>query len=186
MVRAARAATTAGSLARCALSRVMTKPGHTELQHTPDRAHASDCERVNDARPPFDAPYPPLLANARWACCEVTLMIRPNPRAAIAGPNHWPSRNGAVRLTAMVRSQSCTVNDANGGRMLTPAQLTRMSTGPNAASASEAARETSERTARSALTQAAEPPPASIPAVASARRDSSRATRTTCAPARAS
>src|SRR5580692_10649837 len=158
MVRAARAATTAGSLARCALSRVITKPGHTELQHTPDRAHASDCERVKDARPPFDAPYPPLLANARWACCEVTLMIRPQPRAAIAGPNRWPSRNGAVRLTAMVRSQSCTLSDDSGGRMLTPAQLTRMSTDPNAASASEAARPTSSRNARSAGTKATSPP----------------------------
>src|SRR5580704_6193593 len=114
MVRAARAATTAGSLARCALSRVITKPGHTELQHTPDRAHASDCERVSDVRPPFEAPYPPLLAKARCACCDVTLMIRPQPRAAIAGPNRCPSRNGAVRLTASVRSQSSTRSDENG------------------------------------------------------------------------
>src|SRR5580693_3734440 len=142
----------------CALSRVATKPGHTELQHTPEAAHASDCERVNEARPPFDAPYPPLLANARWACCEVTLMIRPNPRAAIAGPNHWPSRNGAVRLTAMVRSQSCTLSDDSGGRMLIPAQLTRMSTDPNAASASVAARATLSRNARSAATHATPEP----------------------------
>src|SRR5271169_4342609 len=121
-----------------ALSRVATNPGHTELQHTPDRAHASDCDRVSAARPPLDAPYPPLFANARWACWEVTLMIRPQPREAIDGPNRWPSRNGAVRLTAIVRSQSAAVSEASGGRRLIPAQLRRMSGGPNAAAASSA------------------------------------------------
>src|ERR1700677_1133869 len=105
IVRAAIAAIRAGSLATAALSRVGTKPGHTELQHTPAAAQASDWDRVSAARPPLDAPYPPLFRNARWACCEVTLIIRPQPRAAINGPNRWPSRNGAVRLTAMVRSQ---------------------------------------------------------------------------------
>ena len=57
-------------------------------------------------------------------------MIRPQPRAAIAGPNRWPSRNGAVRFTAMVRSQSASVSSASGGRRLIPAQLTRMSGSP--------------------------------------------------------
>src|SRR5580692_8186182 len=146
MVRAASAAINSGSAAMCALSRVGTKPGHTELQHTPEEAHASDWDRVSEARPPFDAPYPPLFANARCACCEVTLIIRPQPRAAIKGPNRWPSRNGAVRLTAMVRSQSAMLSSASGGRTLTPAQFTRMSGGPNAASASSAARFTAART----------------------------------------
>src|ERR1700727_2322253 len=114
MVRAAMAAERSGSAATAALSRVGTNPGHTALQHTPDPAHASDCDRVKEARPPLDAPYPPLFANARPACCEVTLMIRPQPRAAIPGPNRWPSRNGAVRLTAMVRSQSARLSDSSG------------------------------------------------------------------------
>ena len=186
MVRAARAVIRSGSLARCALSRVATKPGHTELQHTPDRAQASDWDRVSEASPPLDAPYPPLFANARWACCEVTLMIRPQPRAAIKGPNRWPSRNGAVRLTAMVRSQSAVLSSASGGRRLTPAQLTRMSGGPNAAAAASAARSTSGRSARSALTQPASPPAARSASAARPSLSASRATSTTLAPASAS
>ena len=146
MVRAARAATRSGSAATCAFSRVGTNPGHTELQHTPDRAHASDCDRVSGGQARPSTPRTRrCCANARWACCEVTLMIRPQPRAAIAGPNRWPSRNGAVRLTAMVRSQSSTLSDGSGGRRLTPAQLTRMSGAPNAAAASSAARATAAR-----------------------------------------
>ncbi len=168
------------------MSRVATNPGHTELQHTPYEAHASDCDRVSAASPPLLAPYAPLFPNARCACCEVTLMIRPQPREAIEGPNRWPSRNGAVRLTAMVRSQSSTLSDGSGGRRLMPAQLTRMSGGPKSPSASSAARETSAREARSALTHAASPPAARIPSAAQPRRSGSRATSTTRAPARAS
>src|ERR1700742_3667359 len=56
IVRAAIAADRSGSRATCALSRVGTNPGHTELQHTPEGAHASDCDRVSAARPPLDAP----------------------------------------------------------------------------------------------------------------------------------
>ena len=175
-----------GRDATCALSRVATKPGHTELQHTPEAAQASDWDRVSDARPPFEAPYAPLFANARWACCEVTLTIRPQPRAAISGPNRWPSRNGAVRLTAMVVSQSAILSEPSGGRRLTPAQLTRMSGDPNAAAAPSAARSTSARSARSALTQATMAPASRSPAAATSSRSLSRATSTTRAPARAS
>ena len=113
-------------------------------------------------------------------------MIRPQPRSAMPGPNRWPSRNGAVRLTAIVASQSSTVSDPSGGRRLIPAQFTRMSGGPNASSAPEAARATSARSARSALTHAASAPPARSDAAASSSRSASRATSTTRAPARAS
>src|SRR5271170_792884 len=95
-VRAARAAERTGSDDTSVVSGVATNPGQTELTHTPDEAHASDWERVSDAMPPFDTPYPPLFPNARSACCDVTLMIRPQPLAAICGPNRWPSTNGAV------------------------------------------------------------------------------------------
>ena len=186
MVRAAIAAERAGSLATAALSRVGTNPGQTELQHTPERAHASDCERVSAARPPLDAPYPPLLPKARPACCEVTLTIRPHPRAAMDGPKRWPSRNGAVRFTAMVRSHSAGVSSASGGRRLTPAQLTRMSGSPKAAAADEAARSMAARSPRSALTPSAEHPCARSEPTESVSRRASRAISTTCAPARAS
>ena len=113
-------------------------------------------------------------------------MIRPQPRSAMSGPNRWPSRNGAVRLTAMVASQSATVSDPSGGRRLIPAQLTRMSGGPNADSASSAARAAMGRSARSALTHATSPPRPRIDAAAAPSRPASRATSTTLAPARAS
>src|SRR5258708_13231483 len=135
IVRAASAAERAGSLAASRVSGVITKPGEIALQHTPRGAHASDWDRVSDARPPLDAPYPPLFPNARTACCDATLMIRPQPRSAIGGPKRWPSRNGAVRLTAIVWSHSATVRPLIGGRRLTPAQLPRLSGSPNAAAA---------------------------------------------------
>ena len=156
------------------------------MQQTPERAQASDCERVSAARPPLDAPYPPLLAKARPACCEVTLTIRPQPRAAIDGPNRWPSRKGAVRFTAMVRSHWAGVSSASGGRRLIPAQLIRMSGSPKAVVAAAAASSTAARSLRSVLTQATEHPCACSEAAASSSRPRSCATRTTCAPARAS
>ncbi len=110
-------------------------------------------------------------------------MIRPQPRAAIPGPNRWPSRNGAVRLTAMVRSQSARLSDSSGGRMFTPAQLTRMSGSPNAAAACSAACSTPDLQDRSALTHAAWPPAARSPPAADSSRAASRATKTSRAPA---
>ncbi len=80
IVRAASAAERAGLLAASRVSGVITKPGEIALQHTPRGAHASDWDRVSDARPPLDAPYPPLFPNARTACWDATLMIRPQPR----------------------------------------------------------------------------------------------------------
>jgi hypothetical protein len=167
------------------VSGVATNPGHTEFTRTPDEAHASDWDRVSAARPPFDAPYPPLLPNARCACCDVTLMMRPQPRAAICGPNRCPSRNGAVRLTATSRSQCSSDSVPSGGRRFTPAQLTRMSGSPNAAAAADEARRTSVRSDKSALTQAAAQPAAHSEAEAADNRVGSRATRTTRAPANA-
>ncbi len=168
------------------MSGVATNPGQTELTHTPDEAHASDWERVSDARLPLDAPYPPLLPNARSACCDVTLMIRPQPRAAISGPNRWPSTNGAVTLTACIRSQCSSDSDASGGLRLTPAQLTRMSGSPKAAAAADAPRRTSARSARSALTHATSQPESRIDLQVAESRVGSRATITTRAPANAS
>ena len=56
IVRAASAATRAGSLAASAVSGVGTKPGETALQHTPLAAQASDWDRVSETTPPLDAP----------------------------------------------------------------------------------------------------------------------------------
>lgn len=164
----------------------MTKPGHTELQQTPDEAHASDWERVSAARPPFEAPYPPLLPNAFSACCDVTLMIRPQPRPAIPGPNRCPSRNGAVRFTAIVASHSASDIDPSGGRRLIPAQFTRMSGSPNNPAALSAIHRTESRAARSPATQPATHPSADMRSAVPASVAAVLATSTTRAPARPS
>ena len=118
MVRAARAAERTGSLATALVIGVATNPGVTALQQTPWGAQASDWDRVSPASPALDAPYPPLLPNARTACWEATLMIRPQPRRAIAGPKRWPSTNGAVRFTASTPPHCSSVCSPRGGRGL--------------------------------------------------------------------
>ncbi len=163
-----------------------TKPGLTALQHTPRPAHASDWDRVRPASPALDAPYPPLFPNARIACWDATLMIRPQPRAAMDGPNRWPSRNGAVRFTASSSSHWPSASSPSGGRRLTPAALTRMSGSPNTAAARSAASLAAARPARSPGTQAARPPADWMAAAARASGPSRRASSTTAAPARAS
>src|SRR5580693_8505803 len=185
MVRAARAAERTGSLATASVSGVATNPGVIALQHTPLPAQASDWDRVSPVRPALDAPYPPLLPNARTACWEATLMIRPQPRRAIAGPKHWPSTNGAVRFTVITSAHCSRVCSPSGGRGLAPAALTRMSGSPYAETASPAARWAAAGSARSARTQAAVPPADWMAAAALRRPSSPRARRTTRAPARA-
>src|ERR1700722_12779621 len=126
-VRAASAADRTGSDETSRGSGAAPNPGQTEFTHTPDGDHASDWDRVSEARLPLDAPYPPLCPNARSACCDVTLMIPPQPRAPISGPNRWPSTNGAVTLTACIRSQCSSDSDPSGGLGVTPAQFTGVS-----------------------------------------------------------
>src|ERR1700733_8084491 len=113
-------------------------------------------------------------------------MIRPQPLSAIAGPNRCPSRNGAFRLTATIRSQCSSDSDSSGGRRFTPAQLTRMSGSPNEAAAADALRRTSARSDRSALTHAAAQPASRNDLQVADSLVGSRATITTCAPASAS
>ena len=113
-------------------------------------------------------------------------MIRPQPRAAMPVPYRWPSRNGAVRLTAMVWSHCAWVSSGSGGRRLIPALFSRMSGSPNGTAAASAARPSSPRSARSALTHAAWHPSAPSSSTVSCRAFSPRAISTTRAPARAS
>ncbi|CAM5697174.1 hypothetical protein SVIOM74S_03300 [Streptomyces violarus] len=101
------------------------------------------------------------------------------------GPKRWPSRNGASRLTAIVRSQTSSVSSSIGGRTLIPALLTRMSGSPKASTARSAAVRTPSRVLRSALTQAARQPSAVSSSTVAISPASPRATTTTLAPARA-
>src|ERR1700712_4354647 len=61
IVRAACAATFAGSANTGSVIGVCTTPGATALQQTPLRDHASACDRVSATGPALDTPYAPLL-----------------------------------------------------------------------------------------------------------------------------
>ncbi len=56
IVRAAIAATRAGSDDAAVVSGVRTNPGTIALQVTPEADHCSAVERVSETRPPFDTP----------------------------------------------------------------------------------------------------------------------------------
>ena len=61
---------------------------------------------------------------------EVTLMIRPPPRAFMPGMQYLASRNGPVRLIPMTWFHRASGIDSTGvGSMLSPALLTRMPMG---------------------------------------------------------
>src|SRR5258708_8511789 len=113
MVRPASAAERTGSDATCLVIVVATKPGAIALQHTPEADQASACDLVSDTRPPLDAPYPPLLPKALIACCDATLMMRPHPLAATAGPTSFPSTNPPVQPTSTAPPHPSTANAAH-------------------------------------------------------------------------
>src|SRR5690349_10379096 len=117
-VRAALACHLAGSDATGAVRGVAKNPGAMAFAVTPLLDHASACARVSCMIPPFDAPYAPLLANARTDCSDAMLMIRPHPRSIIAGTSRFDRKNGASRLRRIVQSQSADVRSSIGLRML--------------------------------------------------------------------
>src|SRR5262249_60235948 len=101
MVRAASAAERTGSAATSAVSGVATKPGTIALQHTPRGAQASDWDLVSPASPALAAPYPPLFPNARAACWEAMLRLRPQPRPAMAGTDAFQGEQGVAGVAAV-------------------------------------------------------------------------------------
>jgi hypothetical protein len=125
------------------------------------------------------------LANARTDCSDAMLTIRPHPRAIIAGASRCERKNGASRLTRMSRSQSSAVSSSIGLRMLTPAQLTRMSGAPKNDGAASAQRSSAARSARSHGSASACPPAAAMLSRAASSSCARRATSTTRAPAAA-
>src|SRR5688572_10390492 len=114
------------------------------------------------------------------------LMMRPQPRAIIAGANACARKKGASRLMRRTASQSASVMSSMGFLMLMPAALTRMSGGPNGRAASAAMVRSSARSARSMTSAAARPPLAAMPRLAVSSSASRRAARTIVAPASAS
>ncbi len=113
-------------------------------------------------------------------------MMRPQPRAAIAGPNCWPSRNGAVRFTATERSHSSTLSTDSGGLRLTPAALIKMSGSPNISVICSQARLIPPRSPRSAQTRPTADPADRSSLTVSSSAAARRAASTTLAPAPAS
>ena len=185
MVRSAIAAQRAGSPATGAVNGVAKKPGAMALVFTPWRDQASACARVSCITPPFDAPYGPLLPNARTDCSEAMLMIRPQPLAIIAGASFCARKNGASRLSLSVASQSPSLISVIGRRTFTPAAETRMSGAPKNAGALPAHSAIAPRSVRSQAIDAALLPLAEIRLQATSSSAARRATSTTAAPASA-
>src|SRR6266516_2188352 len=137
------------SLTTGAVSSVAKKPGAIALAFTPCRDHASACARVSWAIAPFDAPYGAQSANARTDCSEAMLMMRPQPRAIIAGARRWARKNGASRFSLIVASQSSSVTSRIDFRRLVPAADTSISGAPKDSPARAAHSLSEARSARS-------------------------------------
>ncbi len=110
-------------------------------------------------------------------------MILPRFFAIIPGSTACDTTNGAVRLVAMMSSQSFCVNSTNGARRWMPALFTRMSIVPCFAAAAATPAATASRSVTSnAAVSALRPMPASF-AAASASASGLRPLRSTVAPA---
>ena len=89
---------------------------------------------VSALRPFFDAAYIASGGLGRTAPMLEMLTIDPPPAAAIRSPATAISRNGPLRLTSMVLSNSASDTDARSRRSgAMPALLTRMSRRPSSA-----------------------------------------------------
>ena len=75
------------------------------------------------------------FASPRIPWMEATLTMRPRPRATIPGRTARQKLAAPVRFVERTRSHSSGVRLRKGFQRKTPALLTRMSTGPNSASA---------------------------------------------------
>ena len=86
--------------------------------------------RVSCRTPPFAAVYGTTVGRARSLISEAMWMILPRLRSIMPGSTACDTMNGAVRLVAMMSSQSFCLNSWNGARRWMPALLTRMSIRP--------------------------------------------------------
>src|SRR5512140_1678100 len=73
---------------------------------------------------------------------EMLMIVPPCPRSTIALPNTWQQSRYDVRLVSRMRCHSSRPISKNGVLLLAPAALSRMSTGPRAASAAARAAST--------------------------------------------
>ena len=115
------------------------------------------------------------------------LITRPQPRAAMRGPNARAHSHGPLRLVSMTASQSASDRSWIGPRMLIPALLIRMSARPSELSMSAASFSTSAALVTSASNAAARRPVCLvICAAASSHAARERPEIATSAPASAS
>ena len=136
-------------------------------------------------RPFLEAAYAQWSGIATMPVCDETLMILPRLRSIILGANTCASRNGARRLTAMVRSHSSACVARRDCGWENAALLTRTSIAPKWASAWRAAARGPSTVARSASMVRHSRPASSTAARASSKPWVSRATATMSAPASA-
>ena len=131
---------------------------------------------VRAFRPFLEAAYAQWSGIATMPVCDETLMILPRLRSIILGANTCASRNGARRLTAMVRSHSSVCVARRDCGWENAALLTRTSIAPKWASAWHAAARGPSTVARSASMVRHSRPASSTAARASPKPWVSRAT----------
>ena len=110
-------------------------------------------------------------------------MMRPKPRAIIAGARRCARKNGASRFSLIVASQSSSVTSRIDFRRLVPAADTSISGAPKDSPARAAHSLSEARSARSQGRLAARPPALPISSRTASSMEARRATSTTAAPA---
>src|SRR4051812_16075441 len=166
---------------------VLIGPGQTQFAVTPLGPSSTASERVRPITPCLAAVYAGMPAVAPSPSVDATLTIRPRPSRRRSSSAARTKPVYAVRLMASVvlhaRSKS---SESISAGTLTPALLTRPSTGPSAERISPTARAGAPGSATSALTAwTAAPAPAISPATR-ASPSASRSTMPTAAPSSAS
>ena len=122
-----------------ASSAVSVGPGHTQLTVIPWRAISRASVFVNAMTPPLVAEYTASPDDPTRPASEAMFTMRPYLRSIIASSTARLQLIGPLRLTAMMRSHSSSVESTNGLITSMPALLTRMSGGPAAARTSSSA-----------------------------------------------
>src|SRR5690348_10237968 len=118
--------------------------------------------RVRPVRANFVAQYAPALAQPRRAATEEMLMIVPPPARRICGHTALASKNGAVKFTAMTRSQPCRSRASTGPGTSVAAAFTSTSIRRNSAATLETTASIAAASARSVGNARAVPPSSAI------------------------
>jgi hypothetical protein len=133
----------------------------------------------------FVAQYAAALAQPRRPATEETLMIVPPPARRICGHTALASKNGAVKLTAMTRSQPCRSRASTGPGTSVAAAFTSRSTRRNLAATLATTASIAAASARSVGNARAVPPSSAIAVWVLIKSSALRASNATAAPSAA-